>query len=64
MGSLSFLHIVSILATVGGTVLPQLLPMVPKPYADAISAVVAAVGAIFHLYLPSPSAPAAPVATK
>lgn len=62
--NLQLSHIVTLLAGGGLAVLPQLLPFLPKPYADAITGLITSAVALYHLVQPSVSAPAVPAAPK
>jgi hypothetical protein len=43
-------------AGIAGVIVPQVLPMVPAPYAAMASALVALFSQLYHLYQPAPVA--------
>jgi hypothetical protein len=55
---MNFTNFLTILGAAGAAVLPVVTPFIPPPYNAALSVLITAASGLYHLYQPSPSAPA------
>ncbi len=54
MANMTLGNLLSVLITGAATIMPMVVPLIPPPYNLAASAVIAAIGAVYHLFQPVP----------
>lgn len=57
------MNFTNLFTVIGGallTLVPQVVAVIPPPYAQLAGALISAAGMVYHLYRPVPSAPVSP----